>query len=203
MAETYAGLRSSKFPGENKENKTSAAKLTHWLTKRKFGRKYPELFRKNPGHTKRNTVPRGLEGKERQIERGARIEYREHPEMGKKAARQIAIDHILKDPSEYSTDNKYLKPVTVRPAASVKARKGQVRDLRSAAREQRRWSQTAKNEQVSESRRATKMKKAGNPVVAQDLERDAKVAGTFAKERKALAGNYDLQAARIAAIEGR
>lgn len=203
MAETYAGLRASKFPGENKENKTRAAKLTRWLTKRKFSEKYPELFKKNPGHMKRDPVPHGLEGREQQIERGARMEYREHPEFGKKAARQIAIDHIKKDPSEYLTGNKYLKPITVEPAQSVKARKAQVKDLHSAAREQRRWSQTARNEQVSESQRSGKIRKAGNPVTALDLERDAKVAGTFAKERKALADNYDLQAARIAAIEGR
>lgn len=203
MAETYAGLRSSKFPGENKENKMRAARITWYQTKRKFSAKYPELFRKNQGHTKHNPVPKSLKGRERQIERGARMEYREHPEFGKEAARQIAIDHILKDPSEYLTGNKYLKPVTVRPASSVKARKAQVRDLRAAAREQRRWANTATNEQVSESRRAAKMRKAGSPITAQDLERDAKVAGMFAKERKVLADNYDLQAARIAAIEGR
>lgn len=199
MAETYAGLRASKFPGENKENKMRAARITWYQTKRKF----PEFFRRNTGHMKRDPVPDSLKGRERQIARGARIEYKEHPEMGKKAARQIAIDHILKDPSEYTTGNKYLQPVTVRPASTVKARKAQVRDLRSAAREQRRWSQTAKNEEVSESRRAGKMMRAGNPITAQDLNQDAKVAGTFAKERKALADNYDLQAARIAAIEGR
>ena len=198
MARTYAGLRRDRYPGEIKENKQRAARITWYQTKRKFGRKYPELFRK----TRSRDPPAGLEGRDAQIERGARMEYREHPEFGRKAARQIAIDHIRKDPDEYTTGNKYLKPVSVRPSSTVRGRKAQVRDLRIAAREQRRWAATARNEQVSESQRAHRIRKAGNPVTARDLERDAKVAGTFSKERKAVADNYDLQAKRIEAMGG-
>jgi hypothetical protein len=46
MANTYAGLRKAKFPGENKENKERAAKLTWYLTKKK----YPAYFKKE--HTR-------------------------------------------------------------------------------------------------------------------------------------------------------
>lgn len=50
MANTYAGLRKSKFPGEKKESKQRAARLTWYLTKRK----YPDYFktRSNPGHSR-------------------------------------------------------------------------------------------------------------------------------------------------------
>ena len=41
MADTYAGLRKSKYPGENKQNKTRAARITWYLTKRKF----PDYFK--------------------------------------------------------------------------------------------------------------------------------------------------------------
>lgn len=100
MAKTYGGLRKEKYPGEIPTNKQRAAKITWYQTKRKFGKKYPELFRKTRGS---RTTPPDLIGKEPQIQRGTRIEYREHPELGKKVARQIAIDHIRKDSSEYST----------------------------------------------------------------------------------------------------
>jgi hypothetical protein len=199
MAKTYGHLRKTRFPGEIPENKTSASKLTHYLTRRKFQKKYPELFRKNPGHMKRKDQQPALN--KAQVDRGARMEYREHPEFGKKAARQIAIDHITRDPASYTYSEKsILKPVSVIPAKTVSGRKVQARDLRRAAQQQRRWAKTAGNEQVSERRRAGKLRRSGNPVTAQDTGNDAKIAGTFAKERLALAKNYDLQAARIEAI---
>jgi len=203
MARTYGGLRESKYPGEIPANKERASRITWYQTKRKFGKKYPELFRKNKGHASRDPAPSDLTGKEKQIERGARMEYREHPEFGKKAARQIAIDHIRKDPNEYLTGNKYLKPVAVRPAPTTAGRKSQARQLRAAAQQQRRWAKTAGNEQRAEHTREVRFRKAGQPVIATDIGTDAKVAGRFAKERRNLADNYDLQAARIEAISQR
>lgn len=108
MARTYGGLREKRFPGESKQNKMRASKITWYQTKRKFGEKYPELFEHNNKSVSR--IPRGLKGREKQIERGTRIEYREHPEFGKKGARSIAIDHLKLDKSEYLPGNKNLSP---------------------------------------------------------------------------------------------
>ena len=96
MAKTYGGLRKEKYPGEIPANKQRAAKITWYQTKRKFGRKYPELFRKTRGS---RITPSDLIGKESQILRGALIVDREHPELGKKTARQIAVGHIRQNPS--------------------------------------------------------------------------------------------------------
>jgi hypothetical protein len=43
MADTYAGLRKSKYPGESKQNKARAARITWYLTKKK----YPDYFKKS------------------------------------------------------------------------------------------------------------------------------------------------------------
>ena len=73
MAKTYGNLRSLKYPGESKENKTRAAKLTWYQTKRKF----PWFFKK-------------VSGKE------LRAEMREHPQFTRPQARQIVIDHRVR-----------------------------------------------------------------------------------------------------------
>jgi len=147
MADTYAGLRKSKFPGEKKENKARAAKLTWYLTKKK----YPGFFKKSGS---RSTVA-----------------DRRHPQI--------------------------LKPVQVKPAKTGTGRTRQVRQLRHAAKRERGYANTARNEAHSET--ALARKKSG--VEAEDLRRDANVAKGFAKDRENLAENYELQAARIALIE--
>lgn len=203
MARTYGGLRKSKYPGEIQRNKEHAAKITWYQTKRKFGKKYPELFRKNKSRTDRDPAPADLAGKEKQIAHGARMEYREHPEFGKKAARQIAIDHIRKNPNEYLTGNKRLKLAAIKPETSLSGREKQIGQLKAAAQKQRRQANATIKEQRAETKRAIGLRKAGQPIMAADIEADAKTTGSLAKEHKDLAYQYDLQAARIAAIQQR
>lgn len=92
---------------------------------------------------------------------------------------------------------KILKPVKVKPAKTAACRTRQVRQLRHAAKRERGYAGTARNEFHSEL--ALAQKKSG--VEAEDLRRDAVVAKGFAKDREDLAENYELQAARIALIE--
>lgn len=149
MANTYAGLRKDKFPGEKRENKARAAKLTWYLTKKK----YPTYFKKE--HTRDP------------------VSNRKHPRI--------------------------LKPVHVKPAKTEAGRKRQVRELRGAAQREHGYASTAQNEYHSEL--ALSKKKSG--VEAEDLKRDAQVAQEFSKDRDTLAHDYELQARRIAAIEGK
>lgn len=151
MADTYAGLRKSKFPGEKKENKMRAAKLTWYLTKREF----PDFFKKHsPASHSRSPVA-----------------DRRHPRI--------------------------LKPVQVKPAKTAAGRTRQVRQLGHAAKRERGYAKTAEGEYRSE----TALARTKSGVEAEDLRRDAEVAKGFAKDRENLAENYELQAARIAAIE--
>jgi hypothetical protein len=151
MADTYAGLRKSKFPGEKKENKARAAKLTWYLTKRK----YPDYFK---DHTHHSRDP---------------VSDRRHP--------------------------KILKPVQVKPARTAAGRRKQIGQLNRAAKREHGYAWTAQNEFQSEM--ALSKKKEG--VESEDLKRDAIVAKGFSKDRDTLAHDYELQAARIAMIEGK
>lgn len=116
MARTYGGLRETKYPGENKENKMRAARITWYRTKQEFSKKYPDLFRKSK--PEKDAIPKDLTRKEKQIERGTKIEYKEHPELGKETARQIAIDHIRTNPGEYPKTGS--KPAKGNPASVSK-----------------------------------------------------------------------------------
>jgi len=156
MAKTYGGLRKNKYPGENKENKMRAARITWYQTKRKFGKKYPALFRKNQGK-------------------------RDPPS-------------VIKTPD--------FNVPTVTPAATKAGRRKQVRDLKAAAKEQREWANQAQKEETAESKRSEKFRKEGMPVRGKVLKDDAKLAKGFAKDRREVAKDLDLQAARIAAIKG-
>jgi hypothetical protein len=135
---------------------------------------------------------------------GARIERKEHPWASEKIATKIASDHIKEDPNAYVSEAKAtLKPIPkVKPAKTRAGRKAQIRDLKAASQEQRRWSKEAENEAKSEGKMAKTATRAGNKVKAQDLKQDSKLAHDFSKFRKKKADNYDLQAARIAAVKG-
>jgi hypothetical protein len=205
MAKTYGGLRKHKFPGENKENKMRSARITWYQTKRKFGKKYPELFKKSGKNPGRKLGRRTKSSLERQIERGARIEHKEHPEFTKAQARQIAMDHINKDPTEYSTKKVKTPGFSVPyiiPASTKEGRKQQVKDIRSAAKEQRKWAKEAKDEGTTESKRAKHFEEKGMPIHGAVLKADSELAMGFKKNRCEVAKNLDLQAARIAAMRG-
>ena len=174
-----------KHPGESHETKSRGARIA-WATARK---KFPALYRRHIA----------------QVRKGTAMEHKEHPEFSRGTAKRIALDHIREDPSAYSRPvddaKKTLKPAHIHPAKTPAGRRKQVRDLRESSRQQRRWSQTAHNEQVSEERRSHKKKQAGFPIESKDLHKDARLAGDFAKYRKRKADFYDLEADRIAAIK--
>jgi hypothetical protein len=129
------------------------------------------------------------------LKRGAKIEQKEHPWASEKVATKIAADHIKEDPNAYIKDAKStLKPIT--------AKKAKISDLKAASNQQRRWSKQAEKEAQDERSMAKRASRAGRPVQAKDLRQDAKLAHDFSKYRKKKADNYDLQAARIAAVKG-
>lgn len=137
-------------------------------------RKYPKLFAQHAGAIK---------------------EKKEHPWASSKTAAKIARDHIAEDPKAYLSEaKKTLNPVT--------AKNAEVKDLKAAAKEQHTWSREAAKEGREESKMAQKAKRAGNKVQSRDLRQDAKLAKDFSKFRELKAENYDLQAARIAAVKG-
>jgi hypothetical protein len=114
---------------------------------------------------------------QRRLKTETRKEMREHPWAGRKTAQRIATDHLNKEDRH------------------------KVADLHATAREQRRWSQTAHNEAVSEGKRSRKLKKT-NPVQSKDLKQDSKIAEDFAKWRKEKAHDYDMEAERISKVTG-
>jgi hypothetical protein len=138
------------------------------------------------------------------LKRGTRIERKEHPWASKKVAQRIAADHIKEDPTAYVSEAKAtLKPIhKVKPAKTEKERKAQIRDLKAASHEQREWSKEAENEAKSEEKMAKTATHKGQPNRARDLKQDSRLAHDFSKFRKKKADNYDLQAARIAAVKG-
>lgn len=174
-----------KHPGEDQRTKSRGSRIA-WAAAR---RKYPGLYRQHKAQKK-------------QIERGTREEHKEHPEFSRSTAQKIATDHIIKDPTSYTHKKTLLKRVHITPAKTKAGRKQQVKDLHIAARQERAWGKSAENEKVSEGKRAKKLKKSHAPITASDTKRDSALAGNFAKDRNDLAQDYDLQAARIAAIGG-
>lgn len=138
------------------------------------------------------------------LKRGIKVEKREHPWASKKVATKIAIDHIKEDPTAYVSEAKAtLQPIQkVKPAKTEKARKAQIRDLKAASHEQREWSKEAESEAKSEGKMAKTATRRGQPNRARDLKQDSHLAHDFSKFRKKKADNYDLQAARIAAVKG-
>ena len=203
MAKTYGGLRKNRFPGESKENKERAARITWYQTKRKFDKKYPELFRKHKGHAARDPPEKPYS--ERQVARGTRMELKEHPQLGIKGAREVAIQHLKLDPNEYSTTIKTPDlhvPVPTKPAETEAERREQVRDIHAAAKERRAWANEAQSEGIEEAKRGNQFKKQRSPVRGNVLADDSKLAKGFAKGRRELAKDLDMQAARIAAMDG-
>ncbi len=96
-----------------------------------------------------------------------------------------------------------LKPTKdPKPESSTLKRKAQIRDLKAASQEQREWSKEAENEAKSEGKMAKMAAHKGQPVRAKDLRQDSHLAHDFSISRKKKADNYDLQAARIAAVKG-
>ena len=126
---------------------------------------------------------------------GGQKEHKEHPWTSKKTSERIASDHIKEDPNAYVKDAKEtLNPVTTK--------KAKISDLKAASAEQRKWSKEAESEAKSERKMAKKAARKGNKVQARDLRQDSKLAHDFSQYRKKKADNYDLQAARIAAVKG-
>jgi hypothetical protein len=111
----------------------------------------------------------------RRLEIETRKEMKEHPWAGRTTAHRIALDH---------------------------ARRHRVADLHATARQQRGYAKTAYHEEVSERIRAKKLKKAGRPVQAKDLEKDSKIAADFKKWRNERADSYDMEAERISKVTG-
>jgi hypothetical protein len=135
---------------------------------------------------------------------GAKIERKEHPWASEKVAEKIAADHIKEDPTAYVKEARAtLKPIhKVKPAKTRAGRKAQIRDLKAASHEQREWAKEAESEAKSEGKMAKTATRCGQPNRARDLKQDSKLAHDFSKFRKKKADNYDLQAARIAAVKG-
>ena len=129
------------------------------------------------------------------VKYGAKIEKREHPWATQKTAERIASDHLKEDPNAYIKDaKKTLKP--------EKSKRAKINDLKAASSEQRRWSKQAEKEAQEERSMAKTASRKGNKVRAKDLRQDARLAHDFSKFRKKKADDYDLQAARIAAVQG-
>lgn len=122
MARTYAGLRKTKYPGENKQNKMRAARITWYQTKRKF----PGFFSHKKARTRTN--PR--------YPASVRKEKKEHPWLSWKEAERVDRDHKREEAgkmvSPARSNIRYVKP-----ARTAAGRKRQVRDLKSAAKEQK------------------------------------------------------------------
>ena len=166
------GAYRSDHPGEDREIKARGSRIA-WAAAKK---KYPEAFQK--------------------IEQETKKEQKEHPWASKRTARRIAADHVGKA-------RRRLKPIrSVRPATTRQARQAQIRDLKASAREQARWSKEAENEAKNDRKAAQTARKRGNPIQARDLNQDAKLAHSFAQHRKKKADDYEIQAARIAAVKG-
>jgi len=174
------GAWREKNPGEDPKIKARGSRIA-WSTAKK---KYPKLYAQHV--------------------RGTKKEQKEHPWAGKKTAERIAEDHIKEDPSAYISDAKNtLHPIQkITPASTQSGRNQQISDLKATATEQRRWSKDAEKEGKEEEGMAKKAIRSGHPVKAHDLKQDAKLAQDFSKFRKKKAEDYDLQAARIAAVTG-
>ena len=175
-----------KHPGEAHTIKSRGARIAWSAAKRK----YPKLYRQHVS----------------QVKRGVRQEHREHPELPVSTAKKLVSDHMKEDPNAYAKPVRHakstLQPVRVTPAKTRAGRRRQARDLREAARQQRRWAATAENEYHSELARSKRKRKEGYPIEAQDIRNDAGLARDFAGYRKKKADRYDLEAGRIAAIKG-
>lgn len=177
-----------KHPGEDHRTKSRGARIA-WAAAR---RKYPKLYR---DHVSR----------EKQIERGTKIEHREHPEFSLSTARRIATDHVNEGKHEYDPKKYHiihtpnLKVPNVKPAETIRGKKRQIRDLRQAAQEQRRWAKQADEEGRVEEKRAKSFKKHIEPIRAKVLMEDSILAKRFGKDRRKVANDLDMQAVRIQA----
>jgi len=185
-----------KHPGESHATKGRGARIA-WAAAR---RKYPKLYR-------------DYISRQKQIERGTKIEHKEHPEFALSTARRIATDHVNKGKDEYlphhreSNHRRIPTRITtpnlhvphIKPAKILAGKRVQIKDLHAAAKEQRVWANEAETESQTESSRAKKFRKEGVPVRAKVLSDDARVARGWSKNRRALANDLDSEAARIQA----
>jgi len=178
VRKVYGAWR-EKNPGEDPKIKARGARIA-WSTARK---KYPKLYAQHIGSIK--------EGKE-------------HPWAGKKTAERIASDHIKEDPTAYVSEaGATLKPISdIKPAKTKSGRNAQISDLKATSAQQRRYSKQAEKEGKEEAGMAQKAARAEHPIKAWDLYQDSKLAKDFSQYRRKKAENYDLQAARIAAVKG-
>ena len=137
-------------------------------------RKYPKLYSRHVRDQRRLAFE-------------TKKELKEHPWAGQKTATRIAADHIREQSSLHRAQPHGMH---------------RIGDLHAAARQERAYARTAKNEAISERKRSEKLKREGKTAQANDLKQDAKVAGDFAKIRSKVADQYDMEAARISKVTG-
>jgi hypothetical protein len=128
--------------------------------------------------TAKKKYPRLYRQHVQKVRKETRKEMVEHPWAGQRIAQRIAEDHISP------------------------ARKHRIADLHATARQQRAYARTARNEAISQKKRAHNLLRQGKPVQAADLKADAKLADNFSKWRRAKAQGYDIEAERISSATG-
>lgn len=121
MARTYAVLRKTKYPGENKENKMRAARITWYQTKRAF----PDFFSHKKARTHTSPHYPAL----------VRKEKKEHPWMSWKEAERVNIDHKIaeaKKSTSHSGSHRILSAARKKQGREIKSDNMNLQEARTA-----------------------------------------------------------------------